>query len=200
MNTNNYAKQINRTANECEVSEIIDYYGAEELATRWALAEWRAVATGNDHGEWSVVQIGDDDYVLLSAGDPMMLDRDEMAEQLGADAMAAGFGRRVATCGGDYTLVAQILDDGSCDTSLNLYVGRAPDGHLDLIASDNASMWVVGDADDAGNNHAHWSAIADHCDVDRIVIAGVREIDADLADWLAARYHDATNDESKEVR
>lgn len=94
------------------------------------------------------------------------------------------------TDAGEYTIVALVHDDGCGDQSISLYVGRAADGHHDLIASDNASMWVVGNEDNAELNRDQWNAIAKRCDV-APVLAEVRKIDADLADWLSARYHDA---------
>ena len=99
-------------------------------------------------------------------------------------------GEMVSTDGGDYTIEAHVHDDGCCDQSINLYVGRAADGHCDLIASDNASMWLVGDADDAERNRDQWESITERCDV-APVIAEVRKIDADLADWLSERWHKA---------
>jgi hypothetical protein len=94
------------------------------------------------------------------------------------------------TDAGEYTIVAHVHDDGNCDDSVNLHVGRAADGHHDLIASDNASMWVVGDETDAERNRNHWDVITARCDVAPI-IDDVRKIDADLADWLTARYDEA---------
>lgn len=95
------------------------------------------------------------------------------------------------TDAGEYTIVAHVHDDGGSDQSINLYVGRAADGHHDLIASDNASMWVVGNEDDHELNRGQWDAIAERCDV-APVLDEVRKIDADLADWLGDRYHEAT--------
>ena len=94
------------------------------------------------------------------------------------------------TDAGEYTIVAHVYDDNCTDESVNLYVGKAVDGHYDLIASDSASMWVVGDENDAGRNRDQWDTIAARCDV-APVLDEVRKIDADLADWLTARYHDA---------
>ena len=99
-------------------------------------------------------------------------------------------GETCRTDAGEYTIEALVHDDGCTDQSINLYVGRAADGHHDLIASDNASMWVVGNEDDAALNHDHWAAIAKRCDV-ASVLAEVRNVDADLADWLRERYHEA---------
>ena len=97
------------------------------------------------------------------------------------------------TDAGEYTIVADMGGGGYGDENITLYVGKAADGHHDLIASDNASMWVVGDENDAERNRAQWDAIAARCDVEP-VIDEVRKIDADLADWLAARYDEANHD------
>ena len=99
-------------------------------------------------------------------------------------------GETCSTDAGEYTIVAHVHDDGCCDESINLYVGRAADGHHDMIASDNASMWVVGNEDDAELNRDQWDAIAARCDV-APVINEVRKLDAELADWLAARYEES---------
>lgn len=95
---------------------------------------------------------------------------------------------RYTDCG-EYEIVAHIYDNGCCDTSINLYVGRAADGHHDLIASDNASMWVVGDENDAERNRAHWDLISER--IGEIDFDAIRAIDADLADWLEARKDEA---------
>lgn len=99
-------------------------------------------------------------------------------------------GETCYTDAGEYTIVAHVHDDMCTDESVNLYVGKAADGHHDMIASDNASMWAVGDENDASRNRYHWCTIAARCDVES-VLTEVRKIDGDLADWLADRYHDA---------
>ena len=108
-------------------------------------------------------------------------------------------GETVYTDCGKYEIVAHIYDDGCCDASINLYVGRAADGHHDLIASDNASMWVAGDAEDAERNRDQWREIEERCDV-APVLEEVRKIDADLADWLAARWTEADEDAAECIR
>ena len=99
-------------------------------------------------------------------------------------------GESVGTDCGQYEIVAHVHDDGCGDTSVNLYVGMTEDGRHDLIASDNAGMWVVGDEDDAERNRYQWDVIASDCDV-ATVLDELRKIDADLADWLGYRYHEA---------
>lgn len=88
---------------------------------------------------------------------------------------------------GEYTILAKVNDDQYRDEDIRLYVGRAEDGHCDLIASNNASMWVVGNEDDALSNKQHWAVIEGHgLDMD-----AVRAIDSGLAEWLEARQSEA---------
>jgi hypothetical protein len=94
-------------------------------------------------------------------------------------------GETVFTDGGEYEIVAHIHDDGCRDYSINLYIGKAADGHHALIASDNAGMWLVGSEDDANLNRSHWELIAER--VGEIDFDAIRAVDADLADWLEAR-------------
>ena len=90
---------------------------------------------------------------------------------------------------GEYTILAQIATGGSADKVIDLYVGRTSDGHHDLIASDNASMWVVGDDNEAESNRAHWDLIAER--IGDIDFDAIRAIDADLAEWLEERKAEA---------
>lgn len=94
----------------------------------------------------------------------------------------------VTDCG-EYTILAQIATGGSADKVIDLYVGRAADGHHDLIATDNATNWLVGDADDAERNRAHWELIAER--IGDIDFDAIRAIDADLAEWLEERKAEA---------
>lgn len=88
------------------------------------------------------------------------------------------------TDAGEYLLLVQVNDEGYGDTCLRLYVGRHVTlGHCDLIASDDACCWVVGDADNAERNHDQWSVVDDH----GLDFEAVRAVDPTLADWLAAR-------------
>lgn len=99
-------------------------------------------------------------------------------------------GTKVYTDAGEYIIVSHVYDDGNSDQSVNLYVGRSSDGHHDMIASDNASFWVVGTEDDAVLNHDQFAIIAERCSV-KDVISAVQPIDVDLANWLLDRYDDA---------
>ena len=94
------------------------------------------------------------------------------------------------TDAGEYTIVVDLGGGGYGDNNIALYLGRAADGHHDMIASDNASMWVVGDDNDAVRNYEQWRTIAACCDV-APVIDEVRKIDGDLADWLDQRHDEA---------
>lgn len=182
--------KINRALTADEIREITDECEARDLISSTPSDEWRAVARGDG---WTLCKIDTlpDMFALLSAGEPCILDREEVAAQLGKDdAIAAGYGPIRATDAGEYELVAIVHDDGEADNSISLYVGRAADGHHDMIASDNASMWVVGNGDDAELNRDQWDAIAARCDV-APVLGEVRKIDAELADWLTGRYEEA---------
>ena len=97
-------------------------------------------------------------------------------------------GNVVTDCG-EYTILAQIATGGSADKVIDLYVGRAADGHHDLIVTDNSTNWIVGDADDAESNRAHWDLIAER--IGDIDFDAIRAIDADLAEWLEERKAEA---------
>lgn len=92
-------------------------------------------------------------------------------------------GSKVITDAGEHEIVAHVYDDNCTDSSINLYVGRAAKGYYNLIAS-NASLWVVGDEDNASRNYDSWVEIGDRYAAARDAI---RDVDADLADWLDAR-------------
>lgn len=91
---------------------------------------------------------------------------------------------------GEYEILAYINGGGYADKHIDLFVGRAAaGGHCDLIVSDNASMWTVGDEDDAERNREHWELINERVgDVD---FGSIHAIDADLADWLDERKAEA---------
>lgn len=96
----------------------------------------------------------------------------------------------VVTDAGEYTIVTHIAEGGEADKRIEVVVGRATDGHHDLIVNDNASSWVVGSEDDATLNRDQWAFIAERCgDID---LDAVRKTDEDLADWLEARRAEAT--------
>lgn len=92
---------------------------------------------------------------------------------------------KIITDGGDYTIIAVVHYEGGCDTSKNLYVGRQVDGLTNLIATDNASNWIVGDENDALNNYNHFDLLGDRVDIDAI-----RAVDAGLAAWIEDRRDD----------
>ena len=90
---------------------------------------------------------------------------------------------------GEYTILAQIATGGSANKVIDLYVGRAADGYYDLIATDNSTNWIVGDADNAEINRAHWELIAER--IGNIDFDAIRAIDTDLAEWLEERKAEA---------
>jgi hypothetical protein len=102
------------------------------------------------------------------------------------------FGETFPTDAGEYTIVAHIARGGEADKHIDLYVGRAADGHHDLIVSDNASMWIVGDEDDSERNQEHWKLITER--IGEIDFDAIRDIDEDLADWLEDRYGESDNE------
>lgn len=185
-------RKIDRALFPDEIREIADECEARDNISSTPPEEWRAVAEGDG---WRLFKIDTlpDMFALLSAGEPLILDCEEVVAQLGeADAIAAGYGPVKSTDAGEYTIVADVGGGGYGDENITLYVGKAvaADGNHDLIASDNASMWVVGNEDDHELNRDQWDAIAARCDV-APVLDEVRKIDAELADWLAARYEEA---------
>lgn len=103
----------------------------------------------------------------------------------------------VATDCGDHTLVAFIAEGGDADAKIELYVGRDDDGYYNLIASDNASMWIVGNEDDAELNRKHWDLIAER--IGEIDFDEIRAINSDLADWLEDRKDEAAVEVNYEV-
>lgn len=98
-------------------------------------------------------------------------------------------GEEVITLNGNYTIVDQIAEGGEADERILVSVGRAADGHHDLIVCDNASHWVVGDENDAELNRAQWNLISER--VGEIDFDAIRTIDTDLADWLEDRKDEA---------
>ena len=98
-------------------------------------------------------------------------------------------GETVGTDCGEYEILAHIATGGLADKQISLYVGRADDGYHDLIATDNSTNWIVGDADNAENNRAHWELIAER--IGDIDFDAIRAIDADLAEWLEERKAEA---------
>lgn len=116
----------------------------------------------------------------------------------------------IHTNAGSYTIVALIGEQTYTDSSHNLAVGRHTDGHYDILVEDNASVWVLGNADDADCNAGAFAAIAgatysdmDAPDLRDYIRAGVeivrdnlddiRAVDADIADWIADRADEAAN-------
>lgn len=183
-------RKINRALTPDEIREISEECEARDNISSTPPEEWRAVAEGDG---WTLCKLDElpDMFALLGTGEPLILAREEVVVQLGvADAIAVGCGPVRSTDAGAYEIVEIVHYDGNCDDSISLYIGKAADGHHDLIASDNASLWVVGDEDDHERNRDQLDAIAARCDIAPI-LAKVREIDAELADWLAARYAEA---------
>ena len=72
----------------------------------------------------------------------------------------------IHTNAGDYTIVALIGEPTHTDDAHNLAVGRATDGHYDILVEDNASVWVLGNEDDADCNAGMFAALGGSRDTD----------------------------------
>lgn len=116
----------------------------------------------------------------------------------------------IHTNSGDYTVLASIGEQVYTDAAHNLAVGRHTDGHCDILVEDNASVWTLGNADDADCNAGAFAAIAGatYSDMDapdlrdyiargveivRDNLDAIRAVDADIADWIAERADEAAN-------
>lgn len=116
----------------------------------------------------------------------------------------------IHTKAGDYTIVAALGTQTYTDSAHNLAVGRHTDGHYDILVEDNASVWVLGNADDADCNAGMFAALGGSRDTDmdgpglrdeiaegvrvlRDNLDDIRSVDADIADWIAERADEAAN-------
>ena len=87
------------------------------------------------------------------------------------------------------------------DSDINVYEVRHADGQHDVMASDNGSVWLVGDEDDADVNKSQFLAIAaangESVEWDEIK-------DCDLREWVADRRNESDSfrraDECGETR
>ena len=116
----------------------------------------------------------------------------------------------IHTNAGEYTIVALIGEQAYTDDAHNLAIGRAADGHHDILVEDNASVWVLGNEDDVDCNAGMFAALGGSRDTDmdgpnlrneiadgvRILrdnLDDIRAIDAGIADWIADRADEAAN-------
>lgn len=114
------------------------------------------------------------------------------------------------TNAGHYTVIATIGPQDMTDDCHNLAVARHDDGHCDILVQDNATVWVLGDENDADRNAGQFATIAGSRDTDmdgpnlraeiaegveivRGYIDDIRAVDADIADWIEDRADDAAN-------
>lgn len=90
---------------------------------------------------------------------------------------------------GEYEVIGVILDEGSTDKSLNLYIcehtNRA--GDTALIAVDNASAWVVG-CGDSQDIADQIDTIKTHIDIKTLIdaVAEISSIDAEYLNECVA--------------
>ena len=104
----------------------------------------------------------------------------------------------ITTCG-RYVVIRDCGDYGTGNNKYSVWIGsRCCDGQCDILVSDNASVWVLGDADDADVNRDQWHAATAGVDAD-VLIAYGREADPGLGDWLEDRWSEATETPGKEI-
>lgn len=93
----------------------------------------------------------------------------------------------VTDCGTGTVLASSI--QGGSDTCVNLYLVAFGD-HMDVVAQDNATNWVVGDENDMGRNYdlVEWIGAGRLDDFAETV---VKNHDENLRDWIVDRIADA---------
>jgi len=83
--------KINRRPTADEIREITDECEARGNISSTQSSEWRAVAEGDGWRVFKIDTLPDMFALLTDCGEPMILDREEVAAQLGtSDAIAAG--------------------------------------------------------------------------------------------------------------
>lgn len=108
---------------------------------------------------------------------------------------------------GEYTVVALLGEQRETDDRRNLAVARRVDGPHEVLVEDNAGCWPLGDEDDADDNRETFAAVGggkEGQDEEALAAAAkagafrvldhlpdIRAIDAELADWIAERAHEA---------
>ena len=99
-------------------------------------------------------------------------------------------GRLVTTLCGRYEVIRDCGDYGTGSGRYSVWIGRRSDGQYDMLISDNASVWVLGDTIDADGNRKEWQVATAEVDAD-VLIAYGREADADLGNWLEKLWAEA---------
>lgn len=106
--------------------------------------------------------------------------------------------RFVTTLCGRYEVIRDCGDYGTGNGKYSVWVGLRSDGQYDMLVSDNGSVWVLGDPDDADSNRKEWQVATAGVDAD-VLIAYGREADAALGNWLEDRWAEATEPQGKET-
>lgn len=96
------------------------------------------------------------------------------------------YGRDVMTDAGLFVALRRLNDALNRDEDVRVYEAMSlADGHREVLASDNASCWIVGDENNAEVNRSHFALLAKHdvrwCEI----------IDGELADWIEDRRAEA---------
>lgn len=94
----------------------------------------------------------------------------------------------IITDNGTGTVLASSIQ-GSSDTCVNLYLVDLGD-HLEVVAQDNATNWVVGDESDMGRNYDMVDTVGAGRLADFAETVVINH-DENLRDWIADRIADA---------
>ena len=97
-------------------------------------------------------------------------------------------GEKIVTDNGTGIVLASSIQ-GSSDACVNLYLVDFG-GHMDVVAQDNATNWVVGDESDMGRNYDMIDTIGAGRLSD-FAETVVRNHDGNLRDWIVDRIADA---------
>lgn len=147
--------------------EILEYgYDDGNVNGHWAIVEQKVVVdrTFGHTDELDTIELDDDDHL---------------------------YGEVVITEGGDYIAVRR-LDGGIGSACTAVYEAiSVTDGHHDVLVSDNATVWVLGDEDDPKRNAEMFATIKD------IHVYWTDIEDCDLSDWIEARRAEAEAYSSK---
>lgn len=98
-------------------------------------------------------------------------------------------GDKVETDVGEVEIYDVLAVGGDADDKIEIYEVVHKDGHHEVAVSDNASVWVLGDYDDARHNYELWTVVDDVCGVDWIDDIE----DDDLREWINDRADEYDN-------
>lgn len=99
-------------------------------------------------------------------------------------------GSTLAVANGDVVKIIKCLTPNATgtDADINLYEVENADGHHDVMASDNGSVWLVGYENDADVNRAQFQSIDD---VNGESVLWDEIEDCDLREWITDRRNES---------